>query len=64
MLHRTMVVFVLPVVFSFKLRGAEMGLPEKLFGVVCIITGLAGGSIGSYEAINDIIAKFQAGDIQ
>ena len=54
-----MVVFVLPIIFTLKLRAAEMTLAEKIFGMMCIITGLVGGAFGSYEALSDIIIKVQ-----
>ena len=60
----TMVVFVLPVVFSWKLRGRRMGLLEKVFGILVICCGVMGGTIGSIQAVAEIVAKFQNGDFQ
>ena len=56
-----MVVFVLPIVFSLKLRSSQMSWLEKAFGLLCVLTGLVGGAVGSYEALTDIVKKLQSG---
>ena len=57
----TMIVFVLPVVFSWKLRGAGMGVGEKVFGWLIIAIGAFGGGIGCVQAVRDIAAKLSSG---
>jgi vesicular inhibitory amino acid transporter len=55
----TMMVFVMPVVFNFKLRRdskKEIGSVELLCGAGVIVVGLAGGGIGVYQAVLDLKA--------
>jgi len=60
----TMIVFVLPVVFTFKLRGSELSMPQKMWGVLIIAVGVTGGTIGSVQAIVAIAQKLKDGDPQ
>ena len=55
----TMVVFFLPVVFSWKLWGDKMTCMQKLWGAVIVLTGITGGIIGAIQAINDIANKLK-----
>lgn len=55
----TMIVFVLPVVFSFKLRGEELSLGSKVWGYCIIFTGVLGGSIGTIQSLESISKKLQ-----
>lgn len=67
----TMIVFILPVIFNWILRDrrlaegveGETGLPilEKVWGVIVIVAGAAGGGIGSYQAVQSIVSKLIAG---
>ena len=54
-----MVVFFLPVVFSWKLWGDKMTCMQKLWGAVIVLTGITGGIIGAIQAINDIANKLK-----
>jgi amino acid permease len=60
----TMIVFVLPVVFSYKLRGDSMTFAEKIWGVCIIFAGLVGGTIGGIQSIISIVDLLKAGAIQ
>ena len=60
----TMVVFILPVVFSWKLRPEEISTTEKVVGVVIILLGLTGGTIGCYQSVDSIVKKLIKGDTQ
>lgn len=55
----TMIVFVCPVVFNFRLRmlkGMKIPRGEFLWGVNVIVVGLLGGTIGVYQAVGDLIS--------
>ena len=60
----TMIVFVLPVVFSWKLRGGSMSTAEKLCGWLIIAVGVFGGGIGCVQAVRAIAAKLSAGAVE
>ena len=55
-----MIVFILPVVFYWKLR--EVTLPEKLWGALICAAGALGGGIGCVQAIHEIADKLSRGD--
>ena len=55
----TMIVFVLPVVFAWKLRGAEMSLAQKTWGVCIICCGVVGGGIGTVQAVIQISQRLR-----
>eukprot|EP00301_Raphidiophrys_heterophryoidea_P009114 c1343_g1_i2.p1 GENE.c1343_g1_i2~~c1343_g1_i2.p1 ORF type:complete len:268 (-),score=70.32 c1343_g1_i2:174-977(-) len=54
----TMMVFVLPIVFNFRLRGHLLGFPEKIWGVLILITGLVGGINGAWQGMRDMVHLF------
>ena len=56
----TMIVFILPVFFSFRLRGQKMSLIEKVWGICIVCCGSIGGLIGTIQAFQSIAAKFVA----
>lgn len=59
----TVIVFVLPVVFNFKLRSDRklpIGVVEYVCGVFVVLMGLAGGSIGGVQAVKDLVAAFKS----
>ena len=56
----TMIVFILPVIFSFRLRGQKMSLLDKVWGICIIFCGSIGGLIGTIQAFQSIAAKFAA----
>ena len=60
----TMIVFVLPVLFTWKLQGSTMGWLSKLWGLCIIAAGVTGGTIGSIQAVSDIISKLKSGDTE
>ncbi|GMI06379.1 hypothetical protein TrLO_g3728 [Triparma laevis f. longispina] len=58
----TMIVFVCPVIFNFRLRSMKkmkIGALEKAAGSVVVIFGLIGGSIGVAQSTNDLISAFK-----
>eukprot|EP00943_MAST-04B_sp_MAST-4B-sp1_P002120 g2120.t1 len=57
----TMIVFVLPVAFSFKLRGDKMSILEKVWGLCIVCCGCIGGIIGTIQAFQSIASKLLAG---
>ena len=57
----TMMVFVLPVVFSFQLWGHKMTMAQKVFGIFIVAVGSIGGLIGTVQALSDIAASLKAG---
>ena len=57
----TTMVFLLPVIFSWKLWGHDMSLAQKVFGLFIVAVGAIGGSIGTAQALNDIAASLRAG---
>lgn len=58
----TMIVFVLPVVFAWKL--CVMTFTEKVWGVCILFVGCAGGVIGSIQAVVQIAQKIEEGAAQ
>ena len=57
----TMIVFVLPVIFNFRLRtmkNIKIGVIEKVAGSAVVVCGIIGGSIGVAQSTNDLIAAF------
>lgn len=49
-------VFVLPVLFNWKLRGFKtQRWYEMLYGIVIVAVGLVGGIIGAIDAIEALI---------
>jgi amino acid permease len=57
----TMMVFVLPVVFSWKLWGNQMSIYQKVFGIFIVSVGSIGGMIGTVQALQDIAQSLAAG---
>ena len=57
----TMMVFVLPVIFSFQLWGDRMSMPQKVFGLFIVAVGGIGGTIGTVQALSDIAKALRAG---
>ena len=57
----TMMVFVLPVIFSYKLWGNNMTLLQKVFGMCIVAVGTIGGTIGTVQALQDIAESLAAG---
>ena len=55
-----MIVWLMPVVFHWRICGAQISWPRKLLGVVIIIVGIIGGGIGAVQAVNDIVDDFRA----
>ena len=53
----TMIVFILPVIFSFKLRGQNMTFLEKFWGICIVCCGSVGGFIGTIQAFQSIALK-------
>jgi len=54
----TLIVFVFPVLFNFKLRtakGIKIRNFEKLAGVAVVILAVAAGGIGVYQSTGDLI---------
>ena len=54
----SMIVFVLPVIFDWKLRsmnGEPISFWSKVVGPVIILVGLTGGTIGTVQAVRGII---------
>ena len=60
----TMIVFVLPVLFTWKLQGNTMGWISKFWGFCIIAAGITGGTIGSIQAVSDIVSKLKSGDTE
>jgi amino acid permease len=60
----TMIVFVLPVIFSWKLWGESMSVVQKTYGLFIIFVGTAGGFVGGIQAILAISKKLQEGATQ
>ena len=63
----TMIVFVLPVVFNWKLKNVrqiKISGGEKVFGCCTILVGLVGGVIGCAQALNDMIEKINTGAVE
>ena len=60
----TMVVFVLPVVFSFKIWGNRMTIWQKIYGVVIVACGATAGAYASVSTVSSIVSKLKAGDTQ
>ena len=60
----TAIVFVLPVVFSFKLRGAAMGPGERVVGAFAATIGACAGAVGSFQAVQSIVEKLASGAAQ
>ena len=53
-----MLVFVLPVVFYWRLLGfRRLPVYEQLFGALIIVIGLVGGAFGAADAITELIRK-------
>eukprot|EP01063_Lacrimia_lanifica_P016457 TRINITY_DN22_c0_g1_i4.p1 TRINITY_DN22_c0_g1~~TRINITY_DN22_c0_g1_i4.p1 ORF type:complete len:480 (+),score=63.34 TRINITY_DN22_c0_g1_i4:46-1485(+) len=59
----TVIVYVCPVLFSFKLRH-DIPRREKAVMVFVLLLGLTGGSIGCYQSVSTIVRKLQAGDTE
>jgi amino acid permease len=57
----TMMVFVLPVVFSWSLWGDQMSMAQKVYGIFIVSVGAIGGMIGTVQALQDIAHSLQAG---
>lgn len=57
----TMIVFVLPIAFSFKLRGDKMTILEKVWGLCIMFCGSIGGVIGTIQAFQSIASKLLTG---
>ena len=57
----TMIVFFLPVVFSWLLWGDRLTLAMKVWGLVIICTGSVAGTIGTVQALQAIVEKLQSG---
>ena len=57
----TMMVFVLPVIFSFMIWGGKMGWGQKILGACILITGAVAGFIGTRGALIDIASSLAAG---
>lgn len=60
----SMIVFVLPVIFDWKLRslnGEKISLLSKVVGPVIILVGAAGGTIGTVQAVRGIINATHGG---
>ena len=57
----TMMVFVLPVVFSWQLWGDRMSAAQKVFGVFIVAVGSIGGLIGTVQALQDIAKSLAEG---
>ena len=60
----TMIVYILPVMFSFRLWGDRMSTWQKIYGVAIVLCGTAAGAYASVSTIISIIAKLRAGDKQ
>ena len=60
----TMIVFVLPVLFTWKLQGSTMSWFYKFWGLCIVVAGITGGTIGSIQAVSDIVSKLKSGDTQ
>ena len=58
----TMMVFVLPVALSWRLRADQIGWLEGLWGLLIVATGLTAGGVGTYQAVVSIAQKLQHGD--
>ena len=58
----TMMVFVLPVALSWRLRAAEIGWLEGLWGLLIMATGVTAGAVGTYQAVVSIAQKLQHGE--
>lgn len=57
----TMMVFILPVLFSFSLWGHEMTMAQKVFGIFIVAVGAIGGLIGTVQALDDIYQNLLEG---
>jgi amino acid permease len=57
----TMMVFVLPVVFSWRLWGDRMSMLQKVFGLFIVAVGGIGGTIGTAQALRDIAKSLSEG---
>jgi len=55
-----MIVWLLPVVFYWRICGGEISCARKALGVIIVVVGLVGGSIGAVQAVNDIVQDFRA----
>mmetsp|Transcript_8157 Transcript_8157/g.14789 ORF Transcript_8157/g.14789 Transcript_8157/m.14789 type:complete len:446 (+) Transcript_8157:50-1387(+) len=58
----TMIVFVCPVIFNFRLRAMKkmkIGAMERVAGTIVVIAGLVGGSIGVAQSTTDLINAFK-----
>lgn len=51
----TFMVYILPCAFNLKLRSKNLGVFEKVINILIILIGVAGGGIGSYQAIKGMI---------
>jgi len=60
----TMMVFVLPVVLTWRLRPEDLGPLERVCSVAIVLIGLSAGSIGSYQAIDSIVGKIREGTLR
>lgn len=60
----TMMVFVLPVLLSWKLRPEQLGWVERLCGAAIILIGLSAGAIGTYQAIDSMVGKIREGTLR
>ena len=58
-----MIVFVLPVLFTWRLRGGHICPAERLFGAFVIAVGVVGGAIGAYQSVHDIVGLLASGAI-
>merc|ERR1711971_1448898 len=55
-----MIVWMLPVVFHWRICGSQMSCARKVLGVFIIAIGLVGGGIGAVQAVHDIVQSFRA----
>jgi amino acid permease len=51
----TVLVFVFPVIFLWKLTWPSLSRWEVAFGVLVMVVGLLGGGIGVYQAIDSLV---------
>lgn len=58
----TMMVFVLPVLLSWRLRPEEIGTLERLWGGLILLTGCTAGAVGTYQALVSIVQKLENGN--
>jgi amino acid permease len=55
----TMLVFVLPVILTWRLRPESLGLAERLWGALIMLVGLSAGALGTVNATTSILQKLR-----